>query len=353
MTTDSNQTSGYDQNEKMCNADHYEKGLELAEAGQHQEALGYMQQQLRATPENAEVLNDTGAILHCLGRSDEAIDHILKARSIQSDSAEIVWNLAEAYLAIGKATEAMELFDDMDRIGVLNADVLNRTADAFINQQNKGDAIEMLLRSLRIWPDQEMLHPMIEVIRSKRPKIAIFRDAKSKGSCTDETISFIQDRFEVCTAESPADEEMREMMQWSDISWFEQCPDLVVRASANAGMCKIIIRIGPHEKHERWFEKMDWANVEALVAVGGEDDRDALIQSYPDMEDRASIVVLPQEVDSEECKTTDPRSDENASVLSKQINRVLIQLESEIEAQGCNSEELGLSAERSYPASHG
>ncbi len=353
MTTDSNETGRYDRNERNCNSDRYEKGLELAEAGQHREALGYMQQQLRATPDNAEVLNDTGAILHCLGRSDEAIDHILKARSIQSDSAEIVWNLAEAYLAIGKASEAMELFGDMDRIGVLSADVLNRTADVFINQQNKGDAIEMLLRSLRIWPDQEMLHPMIEVIRSKRPKVAIFSDAASSSSCFEETVNFVKERFEVCTAESPTDEEMQDMMNWSDISWFERCPELVLRASANGGICKIIIRIGPHGEHQHWFEKMDWRNSEALVVVEDTDDRNALIQSSPEMEDRTSIVVLPQEINDDKCKTADRKSCKNVSVLSKQINRILIRLENEIESQGGKPEDPGFSAEQNFPASNG
>ena len=60
---------------------HYEKGLELAEAGRHWQALEYMQEHLRRTPNDAEVLNDTGAILHCLGRSDEAIDHFVNSRN--------------------------------------------------------------------------------------------------------------------------------------------------------------------------------------------------------------------------------------------------------------------------------
>ena len=363
MTTDSNQTSRQDQNERTCNSDLYEKALELAEAGKHQEALGYMQQQLRETPDDAEPLNDTGAILHCLGRSDEAIDYILKARSIQSDSAEIVWNLAEAYLATGKAGKAMELFDEMDRMGVLNADVLNRTADVFLNQQNKGDAIEMLLRSLQIWPDQEMLRPMVEVIRSKRPKVAIFSDAAS-SSYLDDISSFVKERFEVCTAEDPSDEELREMMNWSDISWFERCPDLAVRVSGNAGICKIIIRAGRYEGNEQWIEQMDWANVAALVVVEGEYDRNTLIRSVPDIEDRTSVVVLPQGVDVEKSKTADRERGNNIAFLPNRINRILVQLENDIESQqsgspSCDksqayaSDEVGFSAKKAAPAFDG
>ncbi|MHC4148704.1 MAG: tetratricopeptide repeat protein, partial [Planctomycetota bacterium] len=131
---------------------HYQRGLELAEAGRYSEALGHIQEHLRTRPADAQVLNDAGAILHCLGRSDEAIDHFVKAMALRGDSCEVVWNLVEAYLAVGRADEAARLFDDMERMGVLNVDVVNRTANVFVNQGNKAGAIEMLLRSLAQWP---------------------------------------------------------------------------------------------------------------------------------------------------------------------------------------------------------
>ncbi len=155
------------QNDASGNLNDYQKALELAETGRHEEALGYIQEYLGSSPNDAEALNDTGAILHCLGRSDEAVSHLVKARNLQPDSAEIIWNLSETYLAGGKATEAMELFDDMDRMGILNVDVLNRTADVLLNEDNLVDALEMLHRSLELSPDQKILQLMIEIIRHK------------------------------------------------------------------------------------------------------------------------------------------------------------------------------------------
>ena len=145
----------------------YGKALELAEAGRHNEALDYIQEYLNSSPNDAEALNDVGAIFHCMGYSDEAVNHLIKARSLQPDSAEILWNLSETYLSIGKAKEAMELFDDMEKTGILNADVLNRTADVLLNEGNLSDALEMLNRSLELSPNQEILKPMIKVIRLK------------------------------------------------------------------------------------------------------------------------------------------------------------------------------------------
>jgi len=162
--------SGVKQVSVRTDSSDYQRGLELAEAGKHQEALVCLQEHLREAPNDPEVLNDTGAILHCLGRCDDAIDHFLTARSLHVDSHEIVWNLVEAYLAANRPTEATELLDDMERMGILNIDVLNRTADVFLNQDNRADALKILNRSLELCPEQEILKPMIKAIRLEMAK---------------------------------------------------------------------------------------------------------------------------------------------------------------------------------------
>ncbi|PKL50683.1 MAG: hypothetical protein CVV39_01105 [Planctomycetes bacterium HGW-Planctomycetes-1] len=148
----------------------YQKALDLAEAGKHNEALKYIQKYLRSSPNNAEAMNDAGAILHCMNRSDEAAKHLVKARILQPDSAEIIWNLSETYLAAGNAEQAMELFDDMEQMGILNAEVLNRTAEMLIDAGKLSDAVKMLNRSLKLSPDQKILKPMIEIIHGKMPE---------------------------------------------------------------------------------------------------------------------------------------------------------------------------------------
>lgn len=150
----------------------YREALALAEAGKNEEALSCIQEYLASAPNDAEALNDTGAILFSLGYTDEAINHLTKAKKLFPDSAEIIWNLAETWLANNNGEQAMELFDDMEQLGILNADVLNRTADVLLKNGNLADAVKTLRRSLEISPNQEVLHPMIEVIRSKMPQNA-------------------------------------------------------------------------------------------------------------------------------------------------------------------------------------
>ena len=74
----------------MHSEDHHE-ALKLAETGNYQQAMDCINRHLQTSPDDAEALNDAGAILHCLGRSAEAIEHLVRAKTIRPDSAEIIW----------------------------------------------------------------------------------------------------------------------------------------------------------------------------------------------------------------------------------------------------------------------
>jgi glycosyltransferase involved in cell wall biosynthesis len=280
------------------NSNSYERGLELAESGRYQEALTYIQEHLGAAPEDAAALNDAGAILHCLGCSEEAIGYLAKARKLKGDSAEIVWNLAEACLAAGRPRQVTGLFDDMERMCILNPDVLNRTANVFLNQGNKADAIEALHRSLQVLPSQEVLKPMIEVISSKRPKIAFFCGGDGM-TFLNEIVEFAKGRFPVRFFEGGDVNQMAELMKWSDISWFEWCTNLAVAGSQLPKVCKNIVRLHRYEAYEQWPQQVNWANVDLLITVGNSFTRDALINRVPDIETQTAMVEAPNGVNLE------------------------------------------------------
>jgi hypothetical protein len=302
-------------------SDRYREGLRLSETGRYQEAFEYISEHLRTCPEDAEALNDTGAILHCLGRTNEAIAYFNKARNIQApgssgggDSGEIIWNLSEAYIAVGKAAEAAKLFDGMERIGILNADILNRTAEAFLNRNDKSNALEMLLWSLKIAPDQPVLHPMIEVIRGKRPKVAFFCGGDGMTFLAD-IVEFIERRFEIRVFEGKTEEEMYELMQWSDISWFEWCTNLAVAASNKPKVCKNIVRLHRYEAYEQWPRQVNWSNIDVLVTVGNAVTLETLRGRVPDIESRTSVVAVPNGVNLQRFPFVDRRRGKNIAFL--------------------------------------
>lgn len=280
----------------------YQRALELAEAGQYQQALTCMQEHLRTAPDDAQALNDVGAVLYCLGRLDEAIEFFVKAKNIQSDSAEIIWNLVEAYLSVGKASEAALLFDRMQSLEILNADVLNRTANVFLSQGNKAGAIEVLFRSLQIFPNQEVLKPMMDLIRSKRPNIAFFCGLTGDLKFLTDIYDFTKCRYQTRLYEGQSVEQIYELMKWSDISWFEWCTNLAVMVSKLPKVCKSIVRLHRFEAYNNWPSQVRWENVDMLVTVGNSFVRDALLEQVPDIENRTRLVTIPNGVNFDKFK---------------------------------------------------
>jgi len=277
-------------------SEHYRRGLELADAGRYQEALDCIQGHLRMTPNDAQALNDAGAILYCLGRSPEAIDYLVRARKLQPQSAEIIWNLVEAYLAEGRPGEAAKLFADMHRLGMLNTDVINRTANVFLSRDNKADALEMLQYSLKISPEQEVLRPMIDVIRSKRPKIAFFCGLSGDVKFLKDICEFAESRFPVRLFDGAGVDQMYELMRWSDISWFEWCTDMVVEASKLPAVCKNLVRLHRFEAYQDWPAQVKWENIDKLITVGNSFVRDAILSRVPDINSRTCLVTIPNGV---------------------------------------------------------
>jgi len=283
------------------NSGSYERAVELAEAGQHEQALEGINQHLKANPKDGQAWNDAGAILYCLGRVNEAIEYFEKAKGLCAESAEIYWNLAEAYLDGGFPGFTAKLFDGMERLGILSADLINRTANAFVQQGYYGNAVEMLIRSLQVSPGQQILQPMIEIIRSKRPKVAFF----AGGRESEEIFDFVAQRFmsELHTAESF--EQIRPIMEWCDIAWFEGCGELAVEASRQAKNCEIIVRMAPADVYNTWPERVEWENVDTLIVTGNSFFKEELFDKAGDIEQRTRLVTIERGVDTSLLEFTD------------------------------------------------
>ena len=274
----------------------YERGLKLAEAGKHVEAINCVREHLRNAPNDVEALNDAGAILHCLGRHNEAIEYLSRARNLQPDSGEVVWNLVEAYLAAGQPTEAASLFDAMQRMAILNVDVLNRTATQLLDQGKKGQAIDTLLRSYHQWPEQDILKSIIEIIRTKRPKVVHLRTRGGQDDSLQDVWTSVQERFRT---ESINERDMNETMgsmPQQTILWLDGGGPQVVQACERPFQGKVIVSLRRSDVTGDWVRQVRWENVDILVQIGSDAVEEALVGHVPDIRNRTRLVVLPYAV---------------------------------------------------------
>ncbi len=280
----------------QMDSSYYQRGLQLAEKGKYQEGLNCIREHLRTTPHDVQALNDAGAILHCLGRTDDAIAHLARARDLNGGSAEIVWNLVETYLGGAMASEAASLFDDMERLGILSVDVLNRTATMLLDQGKKGEAVEVLLRSYRLWPEQEVLKPILDVVRGKRPKVAFLRCGSGEDGVLADVCEFVQQRFATEFHAGADFAKAAELMQWAGVCWFDGGGDRVVEASQRTEGKKLIVSLRRCDIRDHWAKQVRWENVDILAQIGSSAVEETLLAQVPDIRNRTRLVVVPNGV---------------------------------------------------------
>jgi len=280
----------------QTDSSYYQRGLQLADKGKYQEGLHCIREHLRTAPHDVQALNDAGAILHCLGQTDDAIACLARARDLNGGSGEIIWNLVEAYLGGAMASEAAGLFDDMERLGILSIDVLNRTATMLLDQGKKGEAMEVLLRSYRLWPEQEVLKPILDVVRGKRPKVAFFRCGGGEDGVLADVCEFVQQRFATEFHAGMDPGRMAERMRWADICWFDGGGEMVVEASRRVERKKMIVSLRRSDIRDRWAKQVRWENVDILVQIGSSAVEEALLAQAPDIRNRTRLVVVPNGV---------------------------------------------------------
>jgi len=253
----------------------YEQATVLAESGQHAAALEQFVAYLRHRPNDGRALNDAATLLYCMGRSQEAIGLYEKACQVcQGDAlTQVYWNLSEVYLQEGLVGKAAALFDAMQAQEILNADTLNRAANAFLEQNALGQAVELLLRSLQMNPNQDILHPMLDVIRSKRLRVAL---AVERDSVLTRSL-----------AESLSQRLPMTQVEPSASAIADTAAELVIVVGASAALSQLSHRpsgrtvmavLTPQDVNSEHLSAVDWTAVSTVLLCGGSTLRQQLAE---------------------------------------------------------------------------
>ncbi|MHC5083176.1 MAG: tetratricopeptide repeat protein [Planctomycetota bacterium] len=253
-------------------AKQYEEALTLAEAGQYDQALAQIQEYLRLSPKDCQALNDAATILYCMRRGDEAIAYFEKALMFAEgdERTQVYWNLCETYIQEGHPDRAAGLFKQMRAEGVLNLDTLNRTAEAYLQHENLGGAMQMLHESLKMAPDQEVLVPMMEVIRSRRTPVTIMSESN------DLTAQMLHASLnQLAPTELQTDPQVMENHQGITVH-VGITPALTQASQANQSGPAIVV-MNEEDYYSGQLEKVNVA-VDAVVAVASDEAMEDLRQ---------------------------------------------------------------------------
>ena len=95
--------------------------------------------------------------------------------------------------------------------------------------------------------------------------------------------------------------DMQELMEWSDLSWFEWCDQLVIRASGLPKVCHVICRLHSYEIFSDMPGQVNWKNVDDLIFVAPH-IRDIAKSKIPDLEHHVRTRIIPNGVDMDKCR---------------------------------------------------
>ena len=247
-------------------AHQYEQAQVLAEAGQHEQALEQMANYLQIMPNDGKALNDAGTLLFCLQRGGEAIAYFEKALRLceGDDRTQVYWNLCEAYLQEGYPEKAAALFTAMGQNEILNIDTLNRTADVFLKKNQLGRAMETLHRSLKLASEQELLGPMMEVIRGHRKTAMVISDYDSIISQT--LAAYLDLLMPTQRWVGDQDDFPPEDIENSGFMVFVGIGKTLLAYLQCGGTGKIILVLNEQDMSSSLLERIDFSMIDTLIA---------------------------------------------------------------------------------------
>lgn len=253
------------------NSRQYEQAVNLAEAGRYEPALQQMLGYLQTSPSDGKALNDAGTILFCMQRGAEAIAYFEKALTLcrGDELTQVYWNLCEACIQEDQPDKAAALFATMHERGILNVDILNRTAEKFLRLNNLGGAVETLLTSLDLSADQDVLRPMLEIIRSHRARITIAADQETPLVHT--LRSSLEKRFPAQTLLANDFAALADRMQQSPAFIFAGAGTLLKHGLDLPKSGKIFVVLEEGDLYDPSVSQIRWSAADTVVACASAD----------------------------------------------------------------------------------
>jgi glycosyltransferase involved in cell wall biosynthesis len=276
--------------------DHYQHAIRLVQEGRLEEAMRHFEAYLHERPSAGKVWNDAGTVLYRLGRTEDAVRYFLRALQQDDRPVQAYRNVVCGYLKLGQPEQALQWLKTVDHQSHADVSLAARTAQVFEQQGQAASAMEVLHYAKRLPGEASILEQKIAQLRNKRAKIAFFVGGDGPTFLKD-IIAYTQQRYPVRIFEGQTSGEVYELMQWSDISWFEWCTELARIGPHLPKVCRNIIRLHRYEAHLSWPKAINWSNVDTLITVGNSWVIRALKTHVEDIEQQVSMVTIPNGVD--------------------------------------------------------
>ncbi len=279
----------------MTNA-YYQKGLQFIRSGHWEEGLRCLDAFLQQNPIHGRCWNDAGIALFRLGRCEEAVQYFLRSVDLPDHPPQVYNNLIEGFVSLKQPGSAVRWLKSVPLEGALDEMIFSKIAKSFEQVGDVASAMDVLYRGKDHLDPARILDQHIDALKSKRAKIAFFCGGDGPTFLRD-IVEYTKQRYQVRYFEGKTAQDVSELMQWSDISWFEWCTELARIGTNLPKVCRTVIRLHRYEAHLNWPQLINWDSVDMLMTVGNEWVMRAVQHWVSDINQRTSVVTVPNGVD--------------------------------------------------------
>ncbi len=204
----------------------------------------------KKNPNNSEYLNDLAVISTYLNKPDQAFMHWEKALEINPNDSNARNNALAYSLEKNFYKEANQLLTTNEK-----------------SDQNDSKSIAEINRWHQIIDEKNPNYTNSEqtvMPQINGQKIAFF---SSIDSFVGDIITHLKKTNEVKIFDNSNLTEMKSLMEWADISWFEWCDQYLVEATKFDKKSKIVCRLHSYEAFTDFPLQVDWEKVDLLIFV--------------------------------------------------------------------------------------
>lgn len=289
-----------------------------AEIDMEEEAESFFAKSTKLDPEYLQPIMNLGRLYFKQGRYYNAILAIerfleIKSRMLNLEGKDIEKKhdadvefayemLGKAYMQIGEREKAISIWQNSLKVNPSQPEIIqliNSYSNRSYTKANLSidDQLECQMQADQYIDEASKLIEKgdKEIIKeNNRKKIAFFCGPDDKF--LNDIIDRLSSKYEITRFRGKTIQDMHNLMNWSDLSWFEWCDNLIIHAGKLPKVCKILCRLHSYEAFTDYIRLVNWENVDDLVFVAPH-IKDIVLRQVPNLEKNVHLHIIFNGVD--------------------------------------------------------